>query len=153
LLLGVVLLACLQARAGDFRPLIEVGGFSVKEADAPEARVSDKPAERKKTTLTAGRKTPLRWAMAYKGGKMRPDVLVHFYVVKEERLGQPAIRNAKSASIVMESALTADFKPGDDSRAEVDLSIEEAGLYMVRIEAFADGEALVSATMDLEVTQ
>ena len=139
--------------AGDFEPKIDVGGVVVKRSDASQFRPSGKAMPRTRVALVAGRKTAIHWTLAYRGDKTREDVLVHFYVVKEDHLGQPAIRDAKAASIEMENALTVDFHPGDSPHADLDLAVADPGLYMLRLEAFADGEILVSTTIDLEVTR
>ena len=153
-LLGLLLLFLLSGRpllAGDFQTRIDVGDLTVKDADPAEAKPSVKAVPRKKTTLSAGKKASVRWSLAYTGSTNRSDVLVHFYVVKEEYLGQPVIREAKPASILLENAATVDFHTGEDTKADLHLAFIDPGLYMVRLEAFADGETLVSTTIDVEV--
>ncbi len=88
--------------------------------------------------------------MTYHGTQTREDVLVHFYVVKEDQPGQPAVREIKPGSVQLESALTMDFHDGDDTRAELSLLLQDPGVYMVRLEAFLDGQTMVTATLDVE---
>ena len=42
---------------------------------------------------------------------------------------------------------------GDSPHADLELAVADPGLYMLRLEALADGEVLVSTTIDLEVTR
>ena len=148
-----LLVTCQAILAGDFQPKIDLGGVSVREADAVEGRSPAPSALRKKISITAGRKTPLKWGLSYGGSRVREDVLVHFYVVKEGRPGEAVIREVKPDAVQIESALTMDFHGGDGTKAEVALLLQEPGFYMLRLEAFAEGETLVSATVDLNVEE
>ena len=139
--------------AGDFQPKLEIGGLSVHEPDTIDPRPGATDASRKKVSLAAGKKTALRWSLACKGDGKHADTLVHFYLVKADHPGQAAIREAKPASIILENAMTIDFHPGEDARGEIEVAIEEPGIYMARVEALGGGEALVSCTVDIEVTR
>jgi hypothetical protein len=139
--------------AADLQPKLEAAGLSVREADGIEPRPGATDAARKKVSLRAGKKTALRWSLSCKGSTEHADTLVHFYVVKAERAGQAAIREAKPADIILENAMTVDFHPGEDARGEIDLVIEQPGIYMARVEALGGGESLVSCTIDIEVSR
>jgi hypothetical protein len=61
------------------------------------------------------------------------DVLVHFFIVKEEKAGQQAVPKLDK-QVEAESALTMDFKPGDRAQGEQTLQIDKPGAYLVRLE-------------------
>jgi hypothetical protein len=61
------------------------------------------------------------------------DVLVHFFIVKEEKAGQQVVPKLDK-QVEVESALTMDFKPGDKSQGEQTFQIDKPGVYLVRLE-------------------
>ncbi len=67
--------------------------------------------------------------------KTLQDVVVHFYVARIESVGQKSLPNLSSEeSIVLESALDMDFRPGGHSGARSKFKIDSAGVYLIRIE-------------------
>jgi hypothetical protein len=62
------------------------------------------------------------------------DVVIHFFVVKEEKAGQAAIPKL-DRDVIAESALTMDFKPGDKQTAELVIQMDVRGTYLLRIES------------------
>ena len=61
------------------------------------------------------------------------DVLMHFFVVEEKRVGQADVPKL-SAGVVYEGALTMDFRPHDKTDWRMTLKIPDAGNYLVRVE-------------------
>jgi hypothetical protein len=61
------------------------------------------------------------------------DVVVHFFVVKEEKTGQEAVPKLDK-QVEVESALTMDFKPADKAQGEQTFQIDKPGVYLVRLE-------------------
>jgi len=65
--------------------------------------------------------------------KTLEDVLVHSYVVKQQKVGQkelPVIGD----DVEMETAYRMDFKPGGKSGARCKLRIDTPGVYLIRVE-------------------
>ena len=74
-----------------------------------------------------------KWKVVRAARQEAKDVLVHYYVVKIERPGQ-APPPLEPKRVIIESALTMDFPPGQSSESSVQVRIDEPGLYLMRIE-------------------
>jgi hypothetical protein len=61
------------------------------------------------------------------------DVLVHFFVVREDKPGQPEVPKL-TENVTYEGALTMDFKPHEHADWQFDLKIDEPGSYLLRVE-------------------
>ncbi len=61
------------------------------------------------------------------------DVIVHFFVVKEDEVGQRVVPKL-GKNVQAESALTMDFHPGDKTRGELSFTIDQPGAYLLRLE-------------------
>ena len=87
----------------------------------------------------AGSKFTATWKVVRSARDESKDVLVHFYVVRIGRAGEapPPLEPAK---VVIESALTMDFPPGESGSATLEFRIEHPGVYLVRIEARPNSE-------------
>jgi hypothetical protein len=65
--------------------------------------------------------------------KTLENVVVHFFVVREEKAGQKEIPDLKG-EVVLESAFDMDFKPGGKAGQRTTLKISEPGAYLIRVE-------------------
>ena len=65
--------------------------------------------------------------------KTLENVVVHFFVIREEKAGQKAIPDLKG-EVVLESAFDIDMKPGGKAGQRTTFKIDEPGAYLVRIE-------------------
>jgi hypothetical protein len=65
--------------------------------------------------------------------KTLENVVVHFFVVREEKAGQKEIPDLKG-DVVLESAFDMDFKPGGKAGQRTTLKIAEPGAYLIRVE-------------------
>lgn len=65
--------------------------------------------------------------------KTLENVVVHFFVVREEKAGQKEIPDLKG-ELVVESAFEMDLKPGGKAGQRTMFKIEDPGTYLVRIE-------------------
>ena len=61
------------------------------------------------------------------------NVLVHFFTVREEKLGQRDMPKL-TKDVTAESALTMDFAPGDKAKGAMSFTIDRPGFYLVRLE-------------------
>lgn len=85
--------------------------------------------------------------------KTLENVVVHFFVVRQEKVGQKEIPDLKG-DVVLESAFDMDFKPGGKAGQRTTLKITEPGAYLVRVETRntqSDHEHF--AAIDLMVTR
>lgn len=85
--------------------------------------------------------------------KTLEDVVVHFFVVKQDRPGQKEIPDLKG-DVVIESAFDMDFRPGGKAGQRMTLKIAEPGAYLIRVESrntHSDHEHF--AAVDLVVTK
>ena len=65
--------------------------------------------------------------------KTLENVVVHFFIVREEKAGQKEVPDLKG-EVVLESAFDMDFKPGGKAGLRTTLKIAEPGAYLVRVE-------------------
>lgn len=62
------------------------------------------------------------------------NVVVHFYIAREQEVGQkepPAV----DENAVLETAFDMDFKPNGKAGARSSLTIDEPGVYLIRVES------------------
>jgi hypothetical protein len=67
--------------------------------------------------------------------KTLEDVVVHFYVARQEKVGQKELPELTEESVVLESAFDMDFKPGRKAGSRASLKIDAPGVYLVRVES------------------
>lgn len=65
--------------------------------------------------------------------KTLENVVVHFFVVRQEKVGQKEIPDLKG-DIVLETAFDIDMKPGGKAGQRTTFKIDEPGAYLVRVE-------------------
>jgi hypothetical protein len=66
--------------------------------------------------------------------KTLENVVVHFYVVRQSKVGQKELPDLKG-DVVLESAFDMDFKPGGKAGQRTTLKIDTAGVYLIRVES------------------
>lgn len=67
--------------------------------------------------------------------KTLENVVVHFYVAKEEKVGQKETPNlGVETNVVQESAFEMDFKPGGKAGARMTIKVDVPGAYLIRVE-------------------
>ena len=123
------------------------------EVDAPDllGRLPERPV----LELKAGEEISFRWSVSAleKNSTTYKDLTVHVFVTAEKELGQ-ARPPAQDENTLFESALFMDFPPKGTAKGDIRLKIEDAGLYLVRVETLglADIEAHEhGAQLDLKV--
>ena len=65
--------------------------------------------------------------------KTLENVVVHFYVARQEKVGQKELPDLKG-DVVIESAFDMDFKPGGKAGQRTTLKIDTPGVYLIRVE-------------------
>jgi len=142
------------ARAEHFTIDLEVKGPKVNHtARAETAGLGVKPKPRFVLEVQAGDQVTVKWTLTSTASKDTfKDVLVHFYAVKIAKPGDPPPPKLDK-DVLLETALTMDFKPKDKSQGELTLKPEKPGVYLLRLEtigAAAGGEDHEHfATLDL----
>jgi hypothetical protein len=127
-------LAC-QARADGFVIDLEVKAAKVRKTAHEEmANASRKPSARIALNAKAGDSIMVHWKMSHPGpNDTAKDVLVHFFVVRETQAGQQAVPKLDKG-VIVESALTMDFKPRDKTEGDMVFAIPKWGCYLIRLE-------------------
>jgi hypothetical protein len=93
-----------------------------------------KPKPRAVLEVQTGDSITIKWVLATKAPKETvKDVLVHFYAVKIDKPGDPP-PSKLGKDVLLESALTMDFKPKDKSEGELNLQLDKPGTYLLRLE-------------------
>jgi len=105
-----------------------------RDSTIPTKTVEPKPDRRPSLSMLPGQTAHVSW-QAKNSSKSDPfkDVIVHFFVVHEEKLGQAEVPKVKE-NAVYEGALTTDFEPQETANWDFDLKIDAAGSYMLRVE-------------------
>jgi hypothetical protein len=87
--------------------------------------------------VKAGKPIKIQWMFTNTyPNKTLENVVIHFYIAKEEKAGQhPTPDLSVEANVVFESAIEMDFKPGAKAGARNNLKIDKPGTYLVRIES------------------
>jgi hypothetical protein len=62
------------------------------------------------------------------------EVLIHFFVVEEKKIGQAEVPKL-SAGVIYEGALTMDFRPRDATDWRATFKVPDPGTYLVRVES------------------
>lgn len=65
--------------------------------------------------------------------KTLENVVVHFFVVRQEKAGQKAIPDLHG-EVVLETAFDMDLKPGGKAGQRTTFKIDEPGAYLIRVE-------------------
>ena len=91
--------------------------------------------------VKAGRPIKIQWSLTnVYPNKTLPNVVVHFYVAKEQAAGQkPTPDLGVEDIVVLEAAFEMDFKPGAKAGARNTLRIDKPGAYLVRVESRQTG--------------
>jgi len=97
------------------------------------------PAKNRKPRLVfqaeAGTRLQVKWKALNKSKSATyKNVLVHFFVVPEKKVGQPKVPPLGKDDVEHEGAVTLDFKPGNKAEGEFTGTIPKAGNYLVRVE-------------------
>lgn len=81
-----------------------------------------------------GEPLTVSWQAKHDDGKRTfKDVLIHFFVVPEEKVGQSTVPRL-GKQVPHEGAVTLDFKPDTQARGEFTLHLDKAGSYLMRVE-------------------
>jgi hypothetical protein len=141
------------AQADHFAIELEVKGPKVNHtARAETAGLGVKPKPRAVVEVQAGDQVTVKWTLTSSSKDTIKDVLVHLYAVKISKAGDPPPPKLDK-DVLLETALTMDFKPKDKSQGELTLKPEKPGVYLLRLEtigAAAGGEDHEHfATLDL----
>jgi hypothetical protein len=134
---ALVLLGGLQSPAGAHHFAIDLevrSGAGRQMAHAEAAAIGSKPKARAVLEVRSGAPVTVKWTLRSADPKATfKDVVVHFFIVKEEAAGQPSVPKL-DRDVVAESALTMDFKPGDQARGGLTATVEKPGNYLLRLE-------------------
>lgn len=155
--IAFALLFSCKARGADFsiELKVQVGKHNLV-AREEKAFLGAKAKKREVLKIKAGDKVQVRWLMSNRDKSAVKNVLVHFFAVKEEELGQKT-QPKLDKGVPAESALVMDFNPKDQAKGELSFSIVQPGPYLVRLEtigaAVGEGGVEFFAAMELLVAE
>ncbi len=133
---GLILASNSTGRAADLTLTLWItAGERKAETEFTEHQPSPEKAHPRPVFRAApGEQLNIAWAAKHDNGQGTfKDVLVHFFAVPEERVGQTDVpRLGKKVS--HEGAVTLDFKRDAEVRGEFTLQLDKPGSYMLRIE-------------------
>lgn len=137
--LALVLMADL-ARGAGFEAVLEVTAGKNQITAISEPARSRKPLDKRPVLNgSAGAHLTAKYKVTRSGKDAAKDVLVHFYAVRIDQLGQ-APPPLDPQRVAIESALTMDFPPGDSAAATLPFQIDGPGVYLVRVEMRGNSE-------------
>jgi hypothetical protein len=123
-----------SARADHFAIELEIKAPKANHtAKTQTAGLGVKPKPRAVLEIQAGDQVTVKWTLGNTGKDTIKDVLVHFYAVKISKAGDPPPPKLDK-DVLLETALTMDFKPKDKSHGELTLKPEKPGVYLLRLE-------------------
>jgi hypothetical protein len=126
---------CAGAKAHHFA--IDLKARASKESRTAQAEMlapGVKAKPRAVLHVKAGQRVAVQWTLTNTDrAATYKEVLVHFFVVKEDQVGQQLVPKLLKG-VVAESALTMDFRPGDRNRGELSFVIDQPGDYLLRLE-------------------
>jgi hypothetical protein len=125
-------------RAEHFAIELEVKGPKASHTARTEtAGLGVKPKPRAVLEVQAGDQVTVKWTLTSTSKDTIKDVLVHSYAVKISKAGDPPPPKL-AKDVLLETALTMDFKPKDKSHGELTLKPEKPGVYLLRLETIVD---------------
>ncbi len=129
------LLGGLPARADHLAiDLTARSGKASQTAHAEKVALGVKTKPRGVLEVKAGTPVSVKWTMRNQDAKVTlPNVLVHSFVVKEEKAGQLTVPKL-DRNVIAETALTMDFRPSDKNEGELQFTIDKPGVYLLRLE-------------------
>src|SRR6266851_3964500 len=143
--LGLFLLGSSLSRARADHLNIELSvqaSTKTKAAEADIAAIGAKPKARGVLEVGSGKTLTVKYFVTSiaKNG-MAKDVVIHFFVVKIDKVGQTAVPKLDK-DVAAESALTMDFKPKDTAKGEMSFTIEKPGVYLLRLETIGSAQGV-----------
>jgi hypothetical protein len=143
--LGILLLGFSIARARADHLSLELSvqaSTKTKAAEADISAIGAKPKARGILEVGSGKTLTVKYSVTSiaKNG-MAKDVVIHFFVVKIDKVGQTAVPKLDK-DVAAESALTMDFKPKDTAKGEMSFTIEKPGVYLLRLETIGAAQGV-----------
>jgi hypothetical protein len=124
------------AQANDFEIRVSVRseGRETKTERTDESPAGGRKQPRPVVELEHDKPLVLSWHSESKDkSETYEDVLMHFFVVEEKRVGQTEVPKL-STGVIYEGALTMDFRPRDATDWRATLKIANPGNYLLRVE-------------------
>ncbi len=82
----------------------------------------------------------IHWTLTNSSAKTEmKNVLVHFFAVKEEAVGQRNVPKL-TKNVTAESAVTVDFSPGEQARGVLTFTVNQPGAYLIRLQTMGAPE-------------
>jgi hypothetical protein len=120
------------------------------DQEPPQGGRNERPLAKAK----AGEPLALRFLLTntYPHG-VKKGVTVRYYVVREEKRGQKEVPDPKKGAVT-EGQFKMNFKPGCRVGAQVNFTIKEPGIYLLRIETLnTDSDHEHFAAIDVQVAE
>jgi hypothetical protein len=132
---------------------VETNGAS-QTAQAEPIALSAVPKARKVLKGKVGVPLKISWTITCAGAKTEmKNVLVHFFTVKEHKLGQQNVPKL-TKDVTAESAVSLDFMPGDKAKGSLTFTVDQPGFYLMRLETIGAPEGQdCFAALDLAIQE
>jgi hypothetical protein len=112
---------------------IEINAQVGKDGKTAEAKYPKGARPRPLLTVNARAAISVKWTVRNAGKETVKDALVHFVVVKIAKPDQDEVPKLNK-NVVVETALTMDFKALDKADGEITFAAPAAGVYLIRLE-------------------
>lgn len=131
---GLLILPQVFGSDFEIRLQVDSGGKQAQTERTEEYPSLKKPQPRPVVQIPRDQDVKVSW-LAQNAGRTETfsDVLVHFFVVAEKKVGQATVP-ALTADVAYEGAMTMDFKPGEKADWHFTLRLREPGNYLLRVE-------------------
>ena len=116
----------LRVRAGDTQ------GQAFMDTTPPLGGINTRPIVKAKP----GQEISVSWMMKsdYPHGTMK-NVTVHFFVVREDKIGQKPVPDPSTRAGVVDNSFTMDFAPAAAATGSIRFTIADPGSYLVRVQS------------------
>jgi hypothetical protein len=130
-ILGLLVASPMQAQ----QFTVELAARAAKEPKSAEARFPDaEPQARAILTAAADALVTVKWTVRnVDKAATAKDVLVHFFVVKQDKPDQQEVPKL-TRDVIVETALTMDFKSQDKNTGDITFKVNQTGCYLIRLE-------------------
>src|SRR5262245_28193875 len=105
---------------------------SFMDQTPPESGKNPRPVVRAKV----GEPVRIQWSFTnVYPHKTLSNVVVHFFIAREEKVGQKDLPDLRGDDVFLESAFDMDFKPGGKAGQRNTVRFDTPGVYLVRVES------------------
>jgi hypothetical protein len=149
---GMIFGGALRAHASHLAVRLTIDG-TPRPAQADTDTMPPANGKKPRPLLHVSKNAPvhLHWSVKNTERKKLEKLLVHLFVVREAKAGQPEVPDPRQGA-VWETVLATALEPGQETHGDLELPIDQPGTYLARVESgFTERDHEHFAAIDLQV--